>query len=87
MAKEAGDRIDPSSVVQQHRLRLGLSAAAFARLLGVSPRTVHRWERGEFKVHELWLRRMAELQQPKVDTLVHSVDTKEGERWGTMLTK
>lgn len=73
MAGSERNPIDTASLVKAHRVRLGLSVAAFARAIGVSSRSVHRWEAGEFRVHELWLRRMeglertgqAELAQPE----------------------
>lgn len=54
---------ETSEIVRGHRARLGLSVAAFARAIGVSSRSVHRWEAGEFRVHELWLRRMEGLER------------------------
>ncbi|MEL7543243.1 MAG: helix-turn-helix transcriptional regulator [Pseudomonadota bacterium] len=36
-----------SAVIRQYRARFGLTQQAFAALLGVSQRTVSRWERGQ----------------------------------------
>jgi transcriptional regulator with XRE-family HTH domain len=36
-----------SSTVRRTRERLGMSQSRFAELIGVSPNTVARWERGE----------------------------------------
>jgi len=47
--------------VRELRKHLGVSQKAFAELLGVSLRTVQRWERGESKPSKLALSRLAQL--------------------------
>jgi DNA-binding transcriptional regulator YiaG len=50
---EAGDNPQPirfrAGGIASHRKRLGLSAAEFARLLGVSAQSIYKWETGEVR--------------------------------------
>lgn len=39
----------PNNQLKAVREKLGLSTEAVSRLLGVSPKTVYRWEHGEFE--------------------------------------
>lgn len=47
--------------IQMLRERLRLTKRQLAGVLGVSGRTVHRWERGEGSPHEIYLERMRAL--------------------------
>jgi putative transcriptional regulator len=49
--------------VQATRKLLRLSQALFARFLGVSPKTVHAWERGTGSPKEIACRFMDEIQR------------------------
>lgn len=52
--------------VKAERKRLGLSAARVARILGVSKRTIWRWEAGETRVHPVYLERLERMQMGEV---------------------
>lgn len=45
------------------RLRAHMSQAAMAAELGVSRRTVCRWESGKGRLHKVWLQRIRALGQ------------------------
>jgi len=63
--------VNSAARVQKERLRLGLTHAQLAQALGVHPRTVERWELGEFKPHEVYLSRMRKMQpQPQHEKMV-----------------
>ena len=52
------------------RRRMGLSQAALAELLAVSPNTVARWERGEYPIRDSMarlIRFVAETEQHRRD--------------------
>jgi len=51
----------PADLVRSHRERLGLTQQELARALGLNPRTIDRWERGEFAPHWIWLARLEEM--------------------------
>jgi DNA-binding XRE family transcriptional regulator len=51
----------PADLVRTHRERLGLTQQELARALGLNPRTIDRWERGEFAPHWIWLARLEEM--------------------------
>lgn len=46
-----------------HRKRLGLSAADFGRLLGVSGQSVYKWEAGEVRPRRSQLQAIAEVRK------------------------
>ena len=52
--------------VRAERKRLGLSAARVARILGVSKRTIWRWEAGHTRVHPVYLERLERMQMGEV---------------------
>ncbi len=52
----------PSSVVRAIRARLGCSQRALARLVGVTPLTVLKWEHGAFAPSEAHARRLRSLR-------------------------
>jgi len=60
LQEEIRKKLTPQ-MVKDFRKKLGLSQKAFAELLGVSLRTVQRWERGESKPSKLALSRLAQL--------------------------
>ena len=62
-----------NSVIRDCRLRLGLSQARIAVLLGVSQRTVSRWERGEDNPSLAQQRRLRELGWEPSGSLLHSL--------------
>lgn len=51
--------------LKSHRQRLGLSAADYARLVGVSGLTVYNWEQGKSKPREQHMPRLAEVRALK----------------------
>ena len=48
--------------LRKHRAKLGLSAADYARLVGVSGLTVYNWEKGKNKPRATQLRALAEVR-------------------------
>jgi putative transcriptional regulator len=57
---------DPQ-MVKHAREKLGVSQAAFAIFLGVSPKTVQAWERGDLSPNKMACRFMDEIQRnPKM---------------------
>jgi len=48
---EGNSRFSPKWL-KAHRRKVGLSAADYAKLVGVSPLTIYKWEQGEFKPRE-----------------------------------
>jgi DNA-binding transcriptional regulator YiaG len=48
--------------LRKHRERLGVSAADYASLLGVSGQTVYNWEQGKARPRAEQLQRLAELR-------------------------
>jgi len=60
LQEELRKKLTPQTV-KDFRKKLGLSQKAFAELLGVSLRTVQRWERGESKPSKMALSRLAQL--------------------------
>ncbi len=64
--------------IQALRERLHLTKRQLASVLGVSGRTVHRWERGEGSPHEIYLERMRALVDAKelggTDGLIGTLD-------------
>lgn len=50
----------PNQVLQARR-KLGLSQAAFAELIGVSPRAVKYWERGQRNPSKVAVKRIQDL--------------------------
>lgn len=49
--------------LRSHRRRLGLSAAAYARLVGVTPLSIYNWERGVARPRQEWMEALAALRQ------------------------
>ena len=45
---------DIQTLIKEHRRRLGISLETMARGLGVSSRTLFRWEKGEFEPSPLY---------------------------------
>ena len=60
LQEELGKRLTPKEIKDLRR-KLGLSQKAFAKQLGVSLRTVQRWERGESKPSKMALFHLALL--------------------------
>jgi len=48
--------------LQAHRAKLGLSAADYARLVGVSGLTIYNWEKGQNKPRAAQLEKLAEVR-------------------------
>lgn len=64
-ATEAGaplPRFSPAWV-KKHRAKLGISAADYGRLVGVSGLTIYNWEKGGSSPREQPLRRWAQVRQ------------------------
>lgn len=55
-------RFSPKSV-RAHRKRLGLSAEAYAQLLGVSMQTVYHWEQGKSRPRQSQLASLAQVRK------------------------
>ena len=55
-------RFSPKSV-RSHRKRVGLSAAEYAKLLGVSMQTVYHWEQGKSRPRRSQLKTLREARQ------------------------
>ncbi|WP_093381137.1 helix-turn-helix transcriptional regulator [Variovorax sp. OV329] len=47
---------------QAHRTKLGLSAAAYGKLVGMSGATVYLWEQGKSRPNEEQLQRLAAVR-------------------------
>ncbi len=52
---------DWSALIRRYRLRHGLTQGRMASLIGVSQRTISRWERGEDSPNLEWQRRLRDL--------------------------
>jgi len=48
--------------LRSHRARLGLSAADFAALVGVSPLTIYNWEKGKTKPRAAQLEKLSTIR-------------------------
>lgn len=48
--------------LRERRLKAGLSQVGLATLLGVSRRTICRWEAGRGRLHHIWLWRIRNLR-------------------------
>ncbi len=48
--------------LSSHRARLGISAADFATLVGVSPLTIYNWEKGKTKPQTAQLEKLASVR-------------------------
>ena len=53
--------------VKQLRERLGLTIDQLAKELGVTCRTVYRWEAGESEAHPIYLARLQAMAYPAPD--------------------
>jgi len=62
-----------NSIIRNCRLRHGLSQARIAAMLGVSQRTVSRWERGEDNPSLAQQRRLRDLGWEPTGSLLHSI--------------
>ena len=62
-----------NSIIRNCRLRHGLSQARIAAMLGVSQRTISRWERGDDNPSLAQQRRLRELGWEPSGSLVHSL--------------
>ena len=62
-----------NSIVRNCRLRHGLSQARIAAVLGVSQRTISRWERGEDNPSLAQQRRLRDLGWEPTGSLMHSI--------------
>ena len=51
-----------SSWVAKHREKLGLSAADYAALVGVSPLTIYNWEKGKTRPRQAQLEAWGEIK-------------------------
>jgi DNA-binding transcriptional regulator YiaG len=49
--------------LRSHRRRLGLSAADYARLVGVTQLSIYNWERGVARPRQEWLQVLAALRE------------------------
>jgi DNA-binding transcriptional regulator YiaG len=68
--KDAGREVEPRSGLRfrpsglaSHRKRLGLSAADFGRLLGVSGQSIYKWETGEVRPRRAQLEAIAVVRK------------------------
>jgi transcriptional regulator with XRE-family HTH domain len=64
-----------NSIIRSCRVRHGLSQARIAARLGVSQRTISRWERGEDNPSLAQQHRLRELGWEPTGSLVHSLQT------------
>jgi transcriptional regulator with XRE-family HTH domain len=62
-----------SKLVKRYRMRHGLTQARMAAIIGVSQRTISRWERGEDTPHLALQRRLRDLGWQPPDTLLASL--------------
>jgi len=61
-ASAAGQPRFSPTWLRKHRAKLGLSAADYARLVGVSGLTIYNWEKGKNKPRAAQLERLAEVR-------------------------
>jgi len=62
-----------SAFIRRYRLRHGLTQGRMGLLVGVSQRTISRWERGEDSPNLLWQRRLRDLGWQPPDNLIESL--------------
>lgn len=60
-AEAEGRRFSPRGL-RSHRSKLGLSAAEYASLVGVSPQTIYNWERGSVRPQDQQLAALVEVR-------------------------
>lgn len=58
---------DVANELREARLRAHLSQAGMALELGVSRRTICRWESGRGRLHRVYLRRVRQLRQTQAE--------------------
>lgn len=73
--------------VRSQRKRLGISAAAYAKLLGVTPHTVYKWEHGTARPRKRLLSKLASLRgvgkreaHSRLEQLVKKSPRKKGKK-------
>lgn len=64
---------DWSALIKRYRLRHGLSQGRLAAVVGVSQRTISRWERGDDRPSLAWQRHLRDLGWQPPGTLVGSL--------------
>lgn len=60
----------PKTKLRQRREYVGLSRADVARLAGISVETLKKWEAGKRNPRTLYLKRVAEVLNCKVDDII-----------------
>ena len=58
--------------LRECRLKAAMSQRTLALALGVSLRTIGRWEAGTGRLHRIWLHRIRELAQTKPEVATHA---------------
>lgn len=63
LAYRRGGTMDTARLVRKIRRRTGLTQEKFGRVVGVTWLTIHRWEKGKFKPHPVFLEKLKEIDK------------------------
>ncbi|MBI1335562.1 MAG: helix-turn-helix domain-containing protein [Phycisphaera sp.] len=66
--------------VKKHRAKLGISAADYAKLVGVSPLTIYHWEQGKSRPRNAQLQKWAAMREMGKRDIVSALGRKPGSR-------